>query len=378
MLLISEYLQFTADEIPVEKNFAIDGEEYKFLLQYNSYGDFYTMTIKDLSDKVLITNKLTYLVPINDSVVNGLNITKQIIPVNYDDPEINVEVNKSQFWANNYYACRGYRLMAEFYNRVVKLNIEGKLFEYNLTDDKRFMIEFNIDFDIAKLSNSSTIKIYNINDETIELVRPKANGKQKEFKLFTLEAGYKDNFGIVLAGEIYDSKVTKNGVDKILELKCGGNISKFGNLPINKTYNNKNTSYIVKDILQTSGFESGGVIPESEILYTSITIKDLREGLKRLAKDSISELYISNNQIFFKKPDATNEVIKLGFTSGLLQEPEKTDAGYNIKSLFNYRITQGNRILVSAKKDYTLKVVRGKHSFSPIGQSITEFEAIAL
>jgi hypothetical protein len=97
MLLISEYLQFTADEIPVEKNFAIDGEEYKFLLQYNSYGDFYTMTIKDLSDKVLITNKLTYLVPINDSVVNGLNITKQIIPVNYDDPEINVEINKANF-----------------------------------------------------------------------------------------------------------------------------------------------------------------------------------------------------------------------------------------------------------------------------------------
>lgn len=97
MLLVSEYLQFTADEIPVEKNFVIDGEEYKFLLQYNSYGDFYTMTIKDLSDNVLITNKLTYLVPINDSVVDGLNITKQIIPVNYDDPETNVEVNKANF-----------------------------------------------------------------------------------------------------------------------------------------------------------------------------------------------------------------------------------------------------------------------------------------
>lgn len=213
--------------------------------------------------------------------------------------------------------------MAEFYNRVVKLNIEGKLFEYNLTDDKRFMIEFNIDFDIAKLSNSSTIKIYNINDETIELVRPKANGKQKEFKLFTLEAGYKDNFGIVLAGEIYDSKVTKNGVDKILELKCGGNISKFGNLPINKTYNNKNTSYIVKDILQTSGFESGGVIPESEILYTSITIKDLREGLKRLAKDSVSELYISNNQIFLKNPMPQMKLSSYPLQVGYYKSPKK-------------------------------------------------------
>jgi hypothetical protein len=72
-----------------------------------------------------------------------------------------------------------------------------------------------------------------------------------------------------------------------------------------------------------SGFDSGGIIPEKEILYTSIVIKDLREGLKRLAKDSESELYISNNAIYFKKPDASNEVVNLNFTSGLLQEPEK-------------------------------------------------------
>ena len=85
------------------------------------------------------------------------------------------------------------------------------------------------------MSNSATIKIYNVSDETIELARPKNNGKQKEFKLVTLEAGYKDNYtGIVLAGEIYDSKVTKNGVDKILELKCGGNLSKFGNFQLTK------------------------------------------------------------------------------------------------------------------------------------------------
>ena len=209
--------------------------------------------------------------------------------------------------------------MADFFNRVAALNIDGKIFRYDLANDERFQIEFNTEFDIAKLSNSATIKIYNVNDETIELARPKVNGKTKEFKLVTLEAGYKNNFGIVLAGEIYDSKVTKNGIDRILELKAGGNLSKFGNFPINKTYNNKNTSYIVKDILQMSGFNSGGIIPQTEINYTSIVIKDLREGLKRLAKDSESELYISNNAIYFKKPDASNEVVQLGFTSGLLQ-----------------------------------------------------------
>jgi hypothetical protein len=266
--------------------------------------------------------------------------------------------------------------MAEFFNRVAALNIDGKIFRYDLANDERFQIEFNTEFDIAKLSNSATIKIYNVNDETIELARPKVNGKIKEFKLVTLEAGYKNNFGIVLAGEIYDSKVTKNGIDRILELKAGGNLSKFGNFPINKTYNNKNTSYIVKDILQMSGFNSGGIIPQTEINYTSIVIKDLREGLKRLAKDSESELYISNNAIYFKKPDASNEVVNLNFTSGLLQEPEKTDLGYNVKCLFNYRILQGNKIIVKANKDYTLKVTRGKHNFNVSGQSITEFEGV--
>lgn len=261
-----------------------------------------------------------------------------------------------------------------FYNRIASLNIEGKIFKYDLSTDDRFQIEFSIDFDIAKVSNSATIKIYNINDATIESVRPKINGKQKELKLVTLEAGYKDNHGIVLAGEIYDSKVEKNGVDKILELKCGGNLSKFGNYPVNKTFNNKSTSYIVQQLLLAAGFSGGSVTPEKEINYPSIVINDLRSGLKRLAKDSESQLYISNNAVYFTKASATNEVVLLDFTSGLLQEPEKTDLGYSVKSLFNYKILQGNKILVKANKDYTLKVVRGKHDFNVSGQSITTFE----
>ena len=97
MATIQDFLQFDSIEIPVEKNFVIEGTEYKFLLQYNSFGDFYTLTIKDLNDKILITNKLTYLSPINDSVIEGLNIKSKIIPVNYDNPDSDLEVNKANF-----------------------------------------------------------------------------------------------------------------------------------------------------------------------------------------------------------------------------------------------------------------------------------------
>lgn len=94
---IRDYLQFDSTEIPVEKNFVIEGNEYKFLMQYNEQGDFYTLTIKDLDDNILITNKLTYLSPVNDSVIEGLNIVSKIIPVNYDNPDLEVQVNKANF-----------------------------------------------------------------------------------------------------------------------------------------------------------------------------------------------------------------------------------------------------------------------------------------
>jgi hypothetical protein len=97
MATIQDFLQFDSTEIPVEKNFVIEGNEYKFLMQYNEQGDFYTLTIKDLDDNILITNKLTYLSPVNDSVIEGLDIVSKIIPVNYDNPDLEVEVNKANF-----------------------------------------------------------------------------------------------------------------------------------------------------------------------------------------------------------------------------------------------------------------------------------------
>ena len=97
MATLSDYLEFTSDEIPVEKIFNLDGVDYKFLIRYNSYSDSYTCTIKDIDGNILITNRLTYLFPINDSVINGLNISREIVPVNFDNPDSEIPVNKANF-----------------------------------------------------------------------------------------------------------------------------------------------------------------------------------------------------------------------------------------------------------------------------------------
>ena len=97
MAIIQEFLDFTAEEIPVEKTFNIEGKDYRIQIDYNSYFDFYTCTIKDIDSNVLICNKLVYYIPVNDATIQGLDITKKIIPLNYDDPETEIIINKANF-----------------------------------------------------------------------------------------------------------------------------------------------------------------------------------------------------------------------------------------------------------------------------------------
>ena len=77
MATIQDFYHFTVDEIPVERILSLRVMSISFSCKYNTHYDFYTMTIKDLDNNILITNKLTYLSAINDSVIEGLNIVSK-------------------------------------------------------------------------------------------------------------------------------------------------------------------------------------------------------------------------------------------------------------------------------------------------------------
>ena len=75
------YFPFTHDELPVEKIFNIDGENYAVSFEYNDVYDFYTMVISDASTgDVIFTTKLVYLCNALDAVVEGIKIARKIIP----------------------------------------------------------------------------------------------------------------------------------------------------------------------------------------------------------------------------------------------------------------------------------------------------------
>ena len=80
--VLVEYFPFTHDEVPVEKIFDIDGKEFIIEFNYNDRYDFYTLTIKDLDESIIISFKLTYLVNAINVNVDG-KILKKIIPFDF-------------------------------------------------------------------------------------------------------------------------------------------------------------------------------------------------------------------------------------------------------------------------------------------------------
>jgi hypothetical protein len=88
-------LPFNASEIPVEKDFRINGTEFSYLIEYNEEKDFYTCIISDKEDNILLTSKLVYNGDLLHAGKVSLEITSEIIP--FDPSGTYNAVNSASF-----------------------------------------------------------------------------------------------------------------------------------------------------------------------------------------------------------------------------------------------------------------------------------------
>ncbi len=77
-----DFLPILASEIPIEKDFTIGNSTLSWLFRYNETHNFYTVEIRDEEENLLYTTKLTYASDIVNAVVEGLNISQYVVPIN--------------------------------------------------------------------------------------------------------------------------------------------------------------------------------------------------------------------------------------------------------------------------------------------------------
>lgn len=232
-------------------------------------------------------------------------------------------------------------------------------------------LEFKVPFDDDMEANEAEITVYNLSKSTISKLKRKAG--------ISIEAGYKDDTGIIFKGFIDKVSTKYNGADKITTIKCLDDMKKkkVTNLSFAK---NKKASYILKTLIDKTGLPIAVFEVRHDHTYKNeqTVDGDLMENIKKYAKVCGISVYVNKGKIYarhLKKGDNINFTVQA--STGMIDYPEEyeeeiiaedfkeTIKGYNITMLLQHRMTTGAIINLSSKvAKGKFRVRSGTHTFS--------------
>lgn len=256
------------------------------------------------------------------------------------------------------------------FNRKAELIINNRLFSL---DD--FDIDFTVDFDSDVEPKVQSITVYNLS-------RDSANSIQKGDNVI-LNAGYEDNKGSIVVGNIAYYETRKGITDTEFIIYVVSNLDRWSRLTISKTYRaGTRVSVIIQDILSQFGIEIGEFSLVNDFSYkNSRTVSGiLKNVLEELVKEAGSRLYISDNVLFITKPfTGTVTGFLLSPETGLISSPEKIEVeeqeGYKVEMLLNHRISVNSVIKIESDVvSGNFIVIKGTHT----GDFITTAEVLQI
>lgn len=265
--------------------------------------------------------------------------------------------------------------MAELFNRVCTMTIgddPGRKFEGP---------PFSIDFEqklAAKVPNATTAHLYNPNDDTVAAATPKKVGNVIKNPQIIIDAGYENEHGVCVLGQIYATEIKRQGPNRILELKISDFTSKWIYAIINQTFVKMSATKIINSILGIAGIASDNVEVGKEKVYQSFTASTLSWALTQICRDTESDFFFKAGIITIqpKAPKGMKTATRLNSSTGLLNRPEKTSRGIKFQTLFMYDLTGGSLVQIESKNiNGVYSIFNGSKKFSSYSNSECEFEA---
>ncbi|MGA4517196.1 phage protein [Solibacillus silvestris] len=258
--------------------------------------------------------------------------------------------------------------MSAQFGRVAEFLCNGRTFSSN-----DFRIEFRVDFDDDPTSNTSEVTIYNLSDSTISTLK-------KNTKV-TLNAGYKNDKGVIMSGYISKVITERDGTDHPTTIHVIDSQAPSSDKTTNKTYKKGvKASFILKDLAKILGMKVSVLQLPNDRAYTRgyYINGSIMDVMKAMSKDCGSNLYINKGNLHISpkgpaKSGGSAATFTLSSDTGLIGSPqpfeEETDdkkgrKGFKVKSLLQYRINTASTIQLNSKHvsgRYT--VTKGVHSW---------------
>lgn len=236
------------------------------------------------------------------------------------------------------------------FGRVIQLNI-GNATESMIYNNLR--ITFNITKTITSEPNTSEISIYNLNQNSRNLITSKVYDHVELFVSYQ-----EDDLRMIFKGDIIEVINTQSGLDIITKLKCSDGYFAYTEKIIVKTIAAGQTDADVlhKEVISSFSIQQGAIdLPYDQALPRArVFMCDTRDVANRIAQNNNADWSIQDHQLIIipkNKAIQNDDGFIISSTTGMIGSPKKTSKGLEITTLCNPHFKIGSLVKVESKSE---------------------------
>lgn len=242
-------------------------------------------------------------------------------------------------------------------------------------DNDDLDIEFAIPFDDDVIPNEVEISVYNISKSTIAQLKTNA--------VITVEAGYRDDTGIIFNGRISHVKTVRDGCDTKTTIKAIDKEDFDNDSVVSLTYKaGTKASYILKDLISKMNLPVGMFqTAKDKTMKDAVNLDGtLQDNIKEYSEICGSVTYINGGKVYTRpRSKAIGSKFEVSVETGMIDSPEEFEEtitnnegeeskqekiiGYKVTMLLQHQITTGAAVTLKSLDVNGQYVVRkGQHT----------------
>ncbi len=207
---------------------------------------------------------------------------------------------------------------------------------------------------------------------TLQNLKDSVISQLAEAGTVTVEAGYRDDIGVVHQGVIRTIRTTETQGDRTVSILAGTGIRDLQDTRVSRTYRGQvRPRQVVEDLLDRVPAVEGGTIRfPREADYPSLALSTtVFRALLQVGRDWDRTVYLDNLTLHVEDEEhaPSDRLVYLNPGSGLVGVPKRIDPrfqidGYTARSVLTHPIRTGARVeLNHPSVEGTFRAVMGKH-----------------
>lgn len=209
---------------------------------------------------------------------------------------------------------------------------------------KDLRVQFEVEKTVESAPNEAKIRIFNLTPENEEKIK-------EEFDEVILNAGYKDNIGMIFRGNIQHVYRYREKTDTITEIVASDGDKDYRLATINTTFAAGSTNLDIIDAaidsFQGVGDTNRGTIavPAKVYLRGKVVTSNSRAALDNVSKECGINWSIQNGELdMIGVDDFLPDVVVINKDTGMLGSPTVTDKGIEVRCLMNNLLRVNGRV----------------------------------